>query len=69
MITIKSNPNSLITNLYCTYCAEEYSSNDIHTVCKKCGKVLYAKYDLEKAKETITKKSIQARTVYNIWRW
>ncbi len=69
MITIKSNPNSLITNLYCTSCGKEFSSEEVHTVCDKCGKVIYAKYDLETAKESISKESIQARQVYNIWRW
>ncbi len=69
MIPIKSNPNSLITNLYCTNCGKVFSSDEIHTVCNKCGKVLYANYDLEKAKETISKESINSRQVYNIWRW
>jgi len=69
VIIIKSNPNSLITNLYCTNCGKEFSSEEIHTVCDKCGKVIYAKYDLEKAKETISKESIGSRKRYNIWRW
>ncbi|NHJ38547.1 MAG: threonine synthase [Asgard group archaeon] len=54
--------------LECTYCGKEFSADKINTICNSCGKVLYPRYDLEKAKESITKDSIQQRKIYNIWR-
>ncbi|NHJ47310.1 MAG: threonine synthase [Asgard group archaeon] len=58
-----------MTKLDCTYCGKEFSADKVNTLCDSCGKVLYARYDLEKAKESISKESIQQRKVYNIWRW
>ncbi|TFG20219.1 MAG: threonine synthase [Promethearchaeota archaeon] len=60
--------SSYITHLECTYCGEKYSCDELHTVCIKCGKVLYPRYDLEKAKETLTKSNIQSRNRFDIWR-
>ncbi len=64
-----NNDDSCLTKLICTFCGTEFASNEVHTVCKSCGKVLFAKYDLEKAKESLSKKNIQNRNVYNIWRF
>jgi len=69
VITITSSKPSLITELECTNCGKKYQENKINTLCDSCGKVLYARYDLEQAKETLTKDAIQKRKVYNIWRW
>ena len=46
--------SSYFTHLECTYCGETHSADELNTVCKKCGKVLYPRYDLEKAKETLS---------------
>ncbi|MFW9991867.1 MAG: threonine synthase [Candidatus Odinarchaeota archaeon] len=62
------NNGSCLTKLECTYCKKEYDPREKHTICKSCGKVLYPKYDLEKARETLSKESIRSRTTYNIWR-
>ncbi|MHA1836578.1 MAG: threonine synthase [Candidatus Heimdallarchaeota archaeon] len=64
-----SSKPSLITELECTNCGKKYQENKINNLCDSCGKVLYARYDLEQAKETLTKDAIQKRKVYNIWRW
>ncbi len=69
VILISTYSGSTIIKLECTNCGKEFSHKEINTLCDACGKVLYARYDLEKAKETITKQSIQMRKVYNIWRW
>ena len=69
VITVTSSKPSLITELECTNCGKKYQENKINTLCDSCGKVLYARYDLEQAKETLTKEAIQKRKVYNIWRW
>ena len=62
------NKNSFIVNLKCTNCGKEFNANEKNGLCTSCGKVLYPKYDLEKAKETLSKQDIQNRKVYNIWR-
>ena len=61
--------DSCLTKLICTNCGTEFASNEVHTVCNSCGKVLFAIYDLEKAKESLNKKSIQNRNIYSIWRF
>ncbi len=62
------NYDSCIKKLVCTHCGKEFFANEKHGLCGSCGKVLYPIYDLEKAKETLSKKEIQKRKVYNIWR-
>lgn len=60
--------SSCIENLICTNCGKEFDADEINGLCTSCGKVLYPKYDLEKAKERLSKQNIQDRKVYNIWR-
>ena len=60
--------SSCIENLICTNCGKEFDADEINGLCTSCGKVLYPKYDLEKAKESLSKQNIQDRKVYNIWR-
>jgi len=65
---VAENDGSCIKNLQCTYCGKKFNADSLQTTCASCGKVLYPRYDLEKAKESISKASIQSRKVYNIWR-
>ncbi|MHA1669522.1 MAG: threonine synthase [Promethearchaeota archaeon] len=60
--------NSYIEKLICTNCGKEFDADERNGLCTSCEKVLYPKYDLEKAKETLSKQNIQDRKVYNIWR-
>jgi threonine synthase len=60
---------SCIKNLICTNCGNIFNADRINGVCTYCGKVLYPQYDLEIAKETLTKQHIQHRKIYNIWRY
>lgn len=62
------NKSSYIENLICTNCGKEFDADELNGLCTSCGKVLYPKYDLEKAKESLSKQNIQDRKVYNIWR-
>lgn len=62
------NDQCHIIKLICTNCKKEFDHREKHTLCISCGKVLFPKYDLEKAKETLSKKSIRIRKVHNIWR-
>lgn len=40
----------------------------VRTVCPKCGHILFAQYDLEKARDSLQKGTIFQRS-YNIWRY
>lgn len=56
---------SLLTHIVCTSCSKKYDHRNLLTLCE-CGKVLFAEYDLEKAKETITS-DLKGRAT-NLWR-
>ncbi len=60
--------SSYIVNLICTNCGKDFNANERNGLCNSCGKILFPKYDLEKAKEMLSKQIIQKRKKYNIWR-
>lgn len=60
------NQKSYLENIVCTSCGRKFEPLSKPRLCS-CGKVLYPKYDLEKAKETLTINNMQGRP-YNIWR-
>ncbi|MBM3292485.1 threonine synthase [Candidatus Bathyarchaeota archaeon] len=57
-----------LTHLECSYCGAIYESEKLQTVCLKCGKPLFARYDLEKVKETLSKRELVGR-VSSMWRY
>jgi threonine synthase len=57
-----------VTHLYCSACAAEYASDKLYNLCAACGKPLFVAYDLEKARETLTKESLESR-VPTLWRY
>lgn len=57
---------SHFTSIKCTACGQEYDTQNPHKLCE-CGKVLFAVYNLEEAKETVTKESFCKRN-RSIWR-
>jgi threonine synthase len=59
---------SKLTYLECSKCGEHYDADQVQTVCRKCGKPLFARYDLEAAKETMTKRELVGR-VSSMWRY
>ena len=59
---------SQLTHLECSKCGERHDADQVQTVCKKCGKPLFARYDLERAKETLTKRELVGR-VSSMWRY
>jgi threonine synthase len=59
---------SQITHLECSKCGAKYDVEQIQTVCNKCGKPLFARYDLEKIKEMLTKRELVGR-VSSMWRY
>lgn len=59
---------SYLSHLQCSYCGEAYSADEVHTTCPKCGKVLFARYDLDAARRGFSREDL-ARRPFNMWRW
>ena len=57
-----------MTHLECTNCGERYDANQLITTCRACGKVLYARYDLESARKEMTRDALKERP-WNLWRY
>jgi len=59
---------SYVTHLECSKCGERHEADQIQTVCRKCSKPLFARYDLEKVREAMTKRELVGR-VSSMWRY
>ncbi len=59
---------SQITHLECTLCGKNYSHRKPMRLCPDDQKPLYARYDLQKAAETLTPESLSGRAS-NMWRY
>lgn len=61
---------SYVVELECTYpgCGEKYSVDEINKLCIKCGRVLYARYDIESVKKSMSKEDLINRDP-NMWRY
>ena len=60
---------SQLTHLECSSCGEKHDADVVQTVCKKCGKPLFARYDLEAVKDSVTRRELVAReaTMYRYY--
>lgn len=59
---------SYLVDLVCTACGATFASERLHTVCERCGKVLYPRYDLEAAGKAMTKEVLSDRP-FTLWRY
>lgn len=59
---------SKMTHLECSKCGTSHDADIVQTVCSKCGKPLFPRYDLEAAKETLSKRNLVGR-VASMWRY
>src|SRR5215207_7840874 len=57
-----------VTHLECALCGLEHEAHRLHNLCRNCGKPLLVRYDLERAKMTLTKESLVARRP-DLWRY
>jgi len=57
-----------VTHLECANCHKTHEANKLQNLCVECGKPLLVRYDLEKAKQTLTKESLKTRAE-NLWRY
>ena len=59
---------SFLTDLECTACGRRYSAAELHGVCPECGKVLFARYDLDAARVALDREAL-GRRQGGMWRW
>lgn len=57
-----------VAHLECGLCGLEYEAHRLHNLCTACGKPLLVRYDLERAKMTLTKESLASRSP-DLWRY
>ena len=59
---------SYLSHLECTYCGETLSADELNRTCPKCGKVLYARYDIEAARGAVDRDALHGRPT-SMWRY
>jgi threonine synthase len=59
---------SFLLGLQCTACGVEFDADVVHTVCARCGKVLFARYDLNALKNAVTPDDLSRRP-WDMWRY
>src|ERR1700694_5424738 len=59
---------SFLTHLECTACGLRHDADRLQTVCTACGKVLYARYDLDGVRQTVTPGDFSGRR-WDMWRY
>jgi threonine synthase len=63
-----TSTKSTLTHLECGLCGKSYDANQLINLCSECGKPLLARYDLSKARQTLTKESLKEREP-SLWRY
>ena len=61
MATSSIEASSTLTHLQCAACGREHDAGRLQNLCPECGKVLFARYDLERAARTLTRETVAAR--------
>ncbi len=56
-----------VTHLYCSACGTNYEAQKLYNLCV-CGKPLMVAYDLDAARQTLTKEALKSR-VPTLWRY
>ncbi len=59
---------SYLTHLQCSNCGREADADRPQTVCPACGKVLFARYDLEAIRRTLPREALRGREP-TLWRY
>jgi len=57
-----------VTHLECALCGLRHEAQRLHNLCLECGKPLLVRYDLDRAKESLTKESLPGRRA-DMWRY
>src|ERR1700738_2205699 len=59
---------SFLTHLECTACGLRHDADRLQTVCTACGKVLFARYDLDGVRRAVKREDF-ARRRWDMWRY
>jgi threonine synthase len=59
---------SFLTHLECSNCGKTEEADRLQTVCAACGRVLFARYDLEAARKALPREKLGERP-YTMWRY
>jgi threonine synthase len=62
------NHRSFLTHLECSACGQSHDADVSQTVCRVCGKVLFARYDLVGARAVLRRDSLRDRPA-SLWRY
>ena len=57
-----------LDHLECTRCGERYAAHELHNLCPKCGKVLFARYDLQRVRAEVRRDALAVREP-TMWRY
>ena len=57
-----------LSHLECTACGDTFSADELHRLCASCGKVLYARYDLDAAGRALSPDDLASRRG-DMWRY
>ena len=63
-----AEPASHLSHLECTACGRRDDADRLHTVCPACGKVLYARYDLDAIRRVLPREALRDREP-TLWRY
>src|SRR5688500_20269150 len=66
--SVASMGGSFLTGLECTACGARFAAEERHGVCSACGKVLFARYDLEGLRRSMPAPESSGRT-WDRWRY
>jgi threonine synthase len=59
---------SFLSHLECGLCGQELESDRLWNLCPQCGRPLLARYDLEKARQAVSREALTGREA-NLWRY
>ena len=59
---------SYLTHLECTACGLRHDADQLQTVCTACGKVLFARYDLNSVRQAVMPREFASRR-WEMWRY
>ncbi len=59
---------SYLTHLECPECGKHFSADELQTICADCNSPIFAVYDLESLKGSLTKAEVGQRP-RGVWRW
>jgi threonine synthase len=59
---------SFLSHLECTNCGRRHAADQLQTVCESCGKVLFARYDLDGVRRAVGPEAFASRR-WDMWRY